>query len=105
MAKQKSNTATELPDNQEGTVAGTGSAGIEQETEINQETGDKQDKELTPKEPVPVQKELSSFTEGILKMYPTYEFLYIDSQGGCYTQGTAERIRGGAILYKNPFYK
>jgi hypothetical protein len=93
MAKQKSNTGNELHDHPEETGAGTGNAGVEPHPEINPATEENQEKELTP------------FTEGILKMYPMYEFLYIDSQGGCYTQGTAESIRGGAIFYKNPFYK
>jgi hypothetical protein len=43
--------------------------------------------------------------EAILKSFPTYESLYIDSHGGIYTPATAPAIRGNAILYKNPYYK
>jgi hypothetical protein len=43
--------------------------------------------------------------EAILKSFPAYESLYIDSHGGIYTPTTAPVVRGNAILYKNPFYK
>lgn len=43
--------------------------------------------------------------EEILKKKPVYESLYIDSNGGCFTENTPANIRGNAILYKNPFHK
>lgn len=40
----------------------------------------------------------------ILKKFPTYEALYIDSHGGTYTPNTPAAIRGKATLYKNPYF-
>ncbi|MCD8253822.1 MAG: hypothetical protein LUD40_18345 [Phocaeicola dorei] len=45
------------------------------------------------------------FVTQILRVYPTYESLYVDRHGGVYTPDTAALLRQGAILYKNPFYK
>lgn len=46
-----------------------------------------------------------SFTLEILKSFPTNESLYVDKHGGAFTTDTPKSIRGGAVLYKNPFYK
>jgi hypothetical protein len=43
--------------------------------------------------------------EAILKSFPTYESLYIDSHGGIYTPTTAPVVRGNAVLCKNPYHK
>ena len=40
----------------------------------------------------------------LLKKYPAYESLYIDSHGGTYTPNTPAAIRGKAVLYKNPYF-
>lgn len=40
----------------------------------------------------------------ILKKFPTYEALYIDTLGGTYTPNTPAAIRGKATLYKNPYF-
>lgn len=40
----------------------------------------------------------------LLKKYPAYESLYIDSHGGTYTPDTPAAIRGKAVLYKNPYF-
>ena len=40
----------------------------------------------------------------ILKKFPTYEALYIDTHGGTYTPNTPAAIRGKATLYKNPYF-
>ena len=40
----------------------------------------------------------------ILKKFPTYEALYIDTHGGTYTSNTPAAIRGKAVLYKNPYF-
>ena len=40
----------------------------------------------------------------ILKKFPTYESLYIDTHGGTYTPNTPAAIRGKATLYKNPYF-
>ena len=40
----------------------------------------------------------------ILKKFPTYESLYIDTHGGTYTPNTPAIIRGKATLYKNPYF-
>lgn len=46
-----------------------------------------------------------SFTLEILKSFPANESLYVDKHGGAFTADTPKSIRGGAVLYKNPFYK
>ena len=40
----------------------------------------------------------------LLKKYPAYESLYIDSHGGTYTPNTPAAIRDKAVLYKNPYF-
>ena len=40
----------------------------------------------------------------ILKKFPAYESLYIDTHGGTYTPNTPAAIRGKAVLYKNPYF-
>ena len=40
----------------------------------------------------------------ILKKFPAYESLYIDTHGGTYTPNTPAAIRGKATLYKNPYF-
>lgn len=40
----------------------------------------------------------------LLKKYPRYESLYIDSHGGTFTPNTPASVRGKAVLYKNPFF-
>lgn len=50
------------------------------------------------------QIKLEKHIEDILKIYPQYESLYIDSEGGVFTTDTNQNIRGKAILYKNPYH-
>ena len=50
------------------------------------------------------QIKLEKHVEDILKIYPQYESLYIDSEGGVFTTDTNQNIRGKAILYKNPYH-
>ncbi len=40
----------------------------------------------------------------MLKKFPAYESLYIDSHGGTFSPDTPAAIRRDAVLYKNPFY-
>ena len=40
----------------------------------------------------------------ILKKFPAYETLYIDTHGGTFTPNTPAAIRGKATLYKNPYF-
>lgn len=40
----------------------------------------------------------------LLKKFPTYESLYIDSHGGTFSAQTPSSLRGDAVLYKNPYY-
>lgn len=46
-----------------------------------------------------------NFTLEVLKSFPANESLYVDKHGGVFTTDTPKSIRGGAVLYKNPFYK
>ena len=50
-------------------------------------------------------QEPDSFILGVLKSFPNHQSLYVDKQGGVFTPDTAERIRGNATLYKNPYFK
>lgn len=43
-------------------------------------------------------------TLDLLKKFPAYASLYIDSHGGVFAPDTAAAIRGEAVLYKNPYY-
>lgn len=60
---------------------------------------------------IPVKKtkeeelEPSKYTLDILNAFPNYASIYIDNLGGIYTSDTPERIRGNAVLYKNPYHK
>ena len=49
--------------------------------------------------------EEESRVDKILKMYPQYAELYIDSKGGVYTVNTPDPVRGKAKLYKNKYHK
>lgn len=51
------------------------------------------------------ESEPSGYTLNILRAFPAYASIYIDNQGGIYTPDTPERIRGNAVLYKNPYHK
>ena len=52
-----------------------------------------------------VASQADSYTLDILKRFPDYESLYIDSRGGIFTTDTPPNMRDGAVLYKNPYYK
>lgn len=86
MAKKKTDEITDIP------------------VETGQETSENELTEVTP-EQVPITKDRSPFVDNILKSYPAYKTLYIDSHGGCYTPDTPVGTRKGAILYENPFYQ
>ncbi len=69
----------------------------------------------TPQTPTPPKAEAEeskkedaepdSHTLSILAIFKNYESLYIDSSGSTFRVGTPERIRGGAKLYTNPYFK
>lgn len=59
-------------------------------------------KKTKEKEPEP---EPSEHTLDILRAFPAYASMYIDTQGGIYTPDTPEKLRGNAVLYKNPYHK
>jgi len=40
----------------------------------------------------------------LLKKFPAYESLYIDTHDGTYAPNTPAAIRGEAVLYKNPYF-
>lgn len=52
-------------------------------------------------EPVPIGEE----NRRLLALFPGYERLYIDKQGGTYAPDTPPNIRAEALLYENPYYK
>ncbi len=45
------------------------------------------------------------YVNHILKMYPAYNKLAIDPQGGVYVEDSQHLSKGKAILYQNPYYK
>ena len=57
------------------------------------------------RETKPMAAQSDSFTLEVLKSFSTNESLYVDKYGGAFTADTPKSIRGGAVLYKNPFYK
>ena len=65
-----------------------------------EETTKTEDKQPTIEE----KREAEPHILAILKKFPTYESLYIDTHGGTYTPNTPAAIRGKATLYKNPYF-
>lgn len=49
--------------------------------------------------------EIPSNVDKILRMYPNYAKLFIDSQGGVYTEDSKHLSKTSAILYQNPYFK
>lgn len=49
--------------------------------------------------------EVPSNVDKILRMYPNYAKLFIDQQGGVYTEDSKHLTKAGAILYQNPYFK
>ena len=65
-----------------------------------EETLKTEDKQPTKEE----KREADPHILAILKKFPAYESLYIDTHGGTYTPNTPAAIRGKATLYKNPYF-
>ena len=65
-----------------------------------EETPKTEDKQPTKEE----KREADPHILAILKKFPAYESLYIDTHGGTYTPNTPAAIRGKAVLYKNPYF-
>ena len=65
-----------------------------------EETPQKENKQPTNEE----KREADPHILAILKKFPAYESLYIDTHGGTYTPNTPAVIRGKAVLYKNPYF-
>lgn len=57
------------------------------------------------KEPAAKTSDIPAAALAILKKFPDYKELYIDTDGSMYTVKTAPAIRKGAVLYKNPYYE
>lgn len=58
------------------------------------------------KEPAPdTPAEIPAAVLAILKKFPDYKELYIDTDGSMYTVKTAPVIRKGAVLYRNPYHQ
>ena len=65
-----------------------------------EETSKTEDKQPTNEE----KREADPHILAILKKFPSYESLYIDTHGGTYAPNTPATIRGKAVLYKNPYF-
>ena len=60
--------------------------------------------QVTEPQEEPNKEIIPAAADRILKIYPSYPELYIGSKGEVYTADTKPHIRGGAILYKNPYF-
>ena len=49
--------------------------------------------------------ELPDYAKRVLKLYDNEPYLYVTAKGGAFRPDSKPSERGGAILYKNPFYK
>ena len=111
MAKQKTNTEEEQitsTENTETQVENTETQVENIENTENKDNENTEEKEKTlPKneKSKPVSSGITPFIDNVLKNYPDSEYLYVDTHGGCFTKDTPERIRGKAVLFKNPHYK
>lgn len=85
-------------DDNETTEPGGGQGGGEESEETKPPTEDGDDDE----EEVPAN--IPEIADKLLQVWPDYESLYIDDQGGVYDSDTQPNIRGEAILYKNKYY-
>ena len=45
-----------------------------------------------------------AYVLSVLQVFPNYEQLYVDKQGGVYAPDTPEHLREMATLYKNPYF-
>ena len=50
-------------------------------------------------------KELTPEIEGIMKLYPQYERIYITKEGFVHPYGVPKHLTEGATLYTNKYYK
>jgi len=67
---------------------------------------DKKGKGKTAKAPAKAATvEISPVVDRVLKLHPEYEKLYVDAIGCCFTEGTPEMIRKGAVLYTNKYFQ
>lgn len=80
---------------------------VEQTKEIENETANTQstNEEVQEAKTASVVVEIPEYADKVLKMYPQYEKLAVDAQGGVYVEGSQHIANGKAILYKNPYYK
>lgn len=79
-------------------------ADMEQKAESPKEQAEQDAENMEPvkgNEPVPIGEEIRR----LLALFPAYERLYIDKQGGTYAPDTPPNIRAEALLYENPYYK
>lgn len=80
-------------------------AGTETPEETAPETNTSALPQPKPAKETPAATNCPPFVETLLKTFPAYESLYIDSHGGAYAPNTSAAVRGNAVLYKNPFFK
>ena len=64
-----------------------------------------QETETSPKEDENQEAVLPKAIDKLLRCYPNYTALYVDSKGGVYPDGTQPNLVEDAILYQNPYYK
>lgn len=76
------------------------------EASVQAEVQDTPEAKTKKKEAAPeTAAEIPASALAILKKFPDYKELYIDTDGSMYTVKTAPAIRKGAVLYKNPYYE
>ena len=84
-----------------------------QESNLNPEeetkTGENKDEIPTDtpakENPDETANEVDEIVDKVLRLYPQYESLYINSNGFVFTEGTSKAMRGNAKLYKNKYFK
>ena len=55
--------------------------------------------------PEDTEEEIPDYAKRVLAMFPEHQKLYVTRNGGAFPASTNPRLRGSAILYKNPYYK
>lgn len=99
----------ETPKNEEQTIAPVETAETQAESVETQPENEVTEEIMleksveTVKEPI-AENSIPPHALELLKKYPRYESLYIDTHGGTYAPNTPAAIRGKAELYKNPYF-
>lgn len=108
MAKKINTDETPQTDNNNIPAPETRTVDVPESVSENHGTGgeaeDRQPVKTGKKEDTETEETTEPHILALLKKFPAYPSLYIDTHGGTYAPDTSAAIRGKAILYRNPFY-